>query len=137
MATITKRVERAVEPSKRYQIFKSSGNNDDGDPIGVNDVFMIETSLGRPARMIQITADAYASNFSIRLNSRIVQYQTLKPIDDSPPIPDLPNPIISTDTSMEPIVIGAGESLVLNEMVPVSDIQIVSLDAGSFEILVS
>lgn len=137
MATITKRVERAVEPGKRYQLFKSSGNNDSGSTIAEGDIFMIQDSLGRPAKSVQIKADAYISNLSIRLNSQILQFKTRQFNPNDPVVLDLENPINTTDSSMEPLEIGAGETLTLSNLIPISDIQIVSLDAGSFELFVA
>ena len=55
------------------------------------------------------------------------------------PVPekDLENPVTRTDSSQAAIPIGANEVWELNDIIAVSDIQIVAFSAGSFEIFVS
>lgn len=137
MATITKRVDRGIEPAKRYQFWKSSENADDGTIIAAADVFMIQDSLGRPASYFYVETDASA-NLVIRFNSRVVEYKLRSMNLNWPnPQPDLENPIVRFDTSMESIEVAADGIWELDGVLPISDITIVSWDAGTFEIFVS
>jgi len=137
VATITKKVDRAVESGKRYQYWKSNENADDGTSIATGDVFQIETSLGKPAHYVYLETTS-GTSLQIRLNSQIVTYPTRDPILNWPyPDKDLENPWVRTDDSMEAVVIGENEVWEFNGVVPVSDIQIVSFDSGSFELFVA
>jgi hypothetical protein len=137
VATITKRVDRGIEPGKRYQYWKSSENADDGTPIAAADVFMIEDSLGKPAGYFYIETIA-GTVLTIRINSRVVTY----PLRDArlnwpAPEKDLENPIERFDTSIAAIEIGEDEVWEFQGVLPVSDIEIVTWSAGTFEIFVA
>jgi hypothetical protein len=137
VATITKKVDRGIEPTKRYQYWASSENADDDTAIAAGDVFRIEDSLGKPASYVYIET-ATGTVLSIRLNGRVVTY----PLRDARlnwphPQPDLENPIERQDESMAAISIGANEVWEFQNVLPVSDIEIVVWSAGSFELFVS
>jgi len=137
MATITKKVDKGIEGTKRYQYWASSENADDGTVIAQGDVFMIEQSLRRPAKYLWIET-AFGTDLEIRINSRIVTY----PLRDARlnwPVttPDLDNPVERFDTSMAAIPIGEDETWELEGMMPISDITITTWSAGSFEIFVA
>lgn len=137
MATVTKKVDRSVESVKRYQYWASSENADDGTPIAANDVFMIEDSLGRPAKYLYIET-AIGTDLQIRINSRKLSY-TLNDARTDWPIPgyDWDSEVEQFDTTLAAIPIGADEVLELQKVIPISDITIVAFSAGSFEIFVA
>ncbi len=137
MSTITKRVDRGIEPGKRYQYWKSSENADDGTVIAAGDIFRIEDSLGKPAKYFYIETAA-STDLVIRINNRVITY----PLRDARlnwpvPSPDLSNPIERQDSSMGAIDVGANEVWEFQNVVPVSDIEIITWTAGSFEIFVA
>lgn len=137
MATITKKVSKAVAGTHRYQYWASSENADDGTVIAAADVFMIENSLGKPAHYVYLETSA-GITLTIRLNSQV----TLYPLRDSRlnwPVPekDLSDPRTHTDSSMAAITIGAGEVFELDGVLPVSDIQLVTFSGGTFELFVA
>lgn len=130
MATITARVDRKINPEKRVQYWYSGGLlADDGNPIAAGDVFMIEDSLGYPARYLYIETELSAG-LSIRLNSRVVYYPDRAKEKNFPVRPDLENPIIWMDKSMNPIIIGNGDVWIIENVRPISTVEIVSW-AGS------
>ncbi len=133
MATITRRINKAIEPSKRYIYVKSSENADDGTVIAAGDVFRIEDSLGKPAHEFYIETAA-STNLTVRFNSRLIQYKMrdirLNPVSS----PDLENPVESIDTSLPILDIGAEEVWELKGVLPISDVEIVAWTTGSFEI---
>ena len=138
MSTITKKVERSIEPGKRYQFWLSSENADDGTPIAAGDIFMIDDSLGKPAHYVYIEPSA-GTTLTIRLNSQVTRY----PLRDARlnwPVPekDLSDPRTHTDDTMAAIPIDAEATFTLNGIIPVSDIQIVTFSGSgaSFELFV-
>ena len=137
MSTITKKVSRGIEPAKRYQYWKSSENNDDGSSIATGDIFMVETSLGKPADYFYIET-TLGTTLSIRFNSRIEEYRLRDARLNWPvPGPDLENPQVRYDDSAAAIEIGSGEVWEFSDVLPVSDIELVVFSAGSFELFVS
>lgn len=139
MANITKKVDKNIEPGKRYQYWASSENADDGTVIAAADIFKIEDSLGRPASYVRIETSA-GCNLVIRLNSQVVQYklkaENKNHVIQAPNL-DLANPITSTDGTMASIPISEDFTWTLHDVLPVSDIQIVSWSSGTFEVFVS
>lgn len=135
MATITKRVDRRVESHKRYQYWASSENADDGTAIALGDIFMIEDSLGKPARYVYIETAA-DTDLSVKFNTQIRTYPLRAEVVNQPQRPDLENEVIATDSSMAAIPIDANETWILDGVLPVSDITISAWTAGSFEIYV-
>lgn len=136
MSTITKKVGREVEGSRRYQYWASGENADDGSVIAAGDVFMIETSLGKPAHYVYLETSA-GITLTIRLNSQVTQY----PLRDSRlnwPVPekDLEDPRTHTDSTMAAITIGASEVFELDGVLPVSDLQLITFSGGTFELFV-
>ena len=137
MATITKRVDRGIESGKRYQYWLSSENADDATVIAAGDIFMIEDSLGKPAKYLYIETTV-GCNLTIRLNSQITRYRTKDEYLNWPvQYPELASPQITTDSSMAALVMGADEVWEIKGSLAISDIQIVSWSAGSFEVMVS
>lgn len=137
MATITKKVDTGIAGGKRYQFWLSSENADDGTPIAAGDIFMIETSLGRPAKYLLITTSAGA-DVQIRLNTQVTTY----PMRDARlnwgnVQPDLENPSTRTDTTQAAIAIDSSSLFELDGVVPVSDIQLVVFGYGSFDLFVA
>jgi hypothetical protein len=106
VATITKKVDRGVPAGKRYQYFGSGERNDNGDYISAGDIFMLEDSLGKPARYVYIETDA-SCDVEIRINSQYSIYPLRAARVNEPRHPDLENPITMTDTSMEAFPVGA------------------------------
>ena len=77
-------------------------------------------------------------NLTIRLNSQITRYRTKDEYLNWPvQYPELASPQITTDSSMAALVMGADEVWEIKNAIAISDIQIVSWSAGSFEIMVS
>ena len=136
MATITKHVDRNVEDPKRYQYWSSSENADDGTVIAVNDIFLVKDTLGRPARYIYIKTAAL-TDLSIKFNTRRREYPLRDPVVNQPRRPDLENEVITIDTSMAAIPIAASDEITFQDVLPVSDITIVTFSAGSFELVVA
>ena len=133
MAQIIKRVDKGVQPSKRYQYWSSGA---EGATISQGDIFMIEKSLHKPAKYLYIETDADC-DVQIRLNSQITVYPKRDEILNWPvPGDDLENEATKTDDSMNAIQIGANEVWILDDGIPVSDVQIVVWTAGTFELLV-
>lgn len=137
MATITKKVDRGIQGLKRYQYWESTENSDDGVPIAVGDIFMIESSLGRPARYLYIEA-GIGCDLEVRFNTQVTEY----PLRDARlnwpnPGRDLENPITRTDTSMDPVPIDAGSYLEIDNALAIADIQIASFSYGSFVLFVA
>ena len=120
MATITKKVDKGVEPVKRYQFWLSSEDADDGTVITAGDIFMIEDSIGRPASYVRIETAA-GTDLQIRLNSKKVAYG-LRDARLNWPIPsnDLEIPVITHDDTMAAIPIDADATWELSGILPVS-----------------
>ena len=136
MASITKKVDQNIESTKRYQYWASSENADDGTIIAALDIFMIEDTLGRPARYIYIKTAALC-DLSIKFNTRMRTYTLRDPVVNQPQRPDLENEVITIDTSMAAIPIAASSEKIFQDVLAVSDITITAFSAGSFELLVS
>jgi len=137
MATITKKVDRNIQGTKRYQYWVSTENNDDGTVIAVGDIFKLEDSLGRPARYVLITTSV-GCDLEIRFNTQVTHYQPRDSRLNWPnPGPDLENPITVTDVSQDPVPVSANSYFELDNVIAVSDIQIATFGYGSFEIFVS
>jgi len=136
MATITKIVDQRIDGMKRYQYWASTENADDGTAIATGDIFKIEESLGHPAKYVYIETDVNTV-LSVRFNS---QFQVI-PLRDARlnPLqpPALDGATTVTDSTQAAIVINANETWELDHVFPVSDIQIVSFTAGSFELIVA
>lgn len=136
MASITKRVDPNIESTKRYQYWASSENADDGTVIAAADIFMIEDTLGRPARYVYIKTAAL-TDLSIKFNTRRREYPLRDPVVNQPQRPDLENEVITIDTSMAAIPVAAGSETTFQDVLAVSDITITAWSAGSFELIVS
>jgi hypothetical protein len=137
VTTITKKVDRGISPNLRYQFWLSSEDADDGTSIAQGDVFLIEESLGRPAKYLYIET-ASGTDLTIRLNGRVITY----PLRDARlnwPVPerDLENPVERQDTTMAAIAINAEDVFEIDGVLPIRDIQIVAWSAGSFEVFVA
>lgn len=136
MSTITKKVDRGIEPNMRYQYWKSSEDADDGTAIAVGDLFMIEDSLGCPADYLYIQTDD-SSNLKIRINGRVVTFPLRDTTLNWPvPLPDLTAPTVRQDTTMAAIDIGT-DDWEMDGVLPVRDIEIVSWSTGTFAIFVA
>jgi hypothetical protein len=140
MADITKKVHRDIDSTKRYQYWASSENADDGTAIAAGDIFKIEKSLGHPARYVYIETDT-STVLSIRLNSQVRRYPW-KTIDRMAPpgnrAVDIENVVTWTDDTQAAIPISDGSSaeiIEFNQIIPISDIELVTFSSGSFILL--
>ena len=138
MATITKKVSKNIEPNKRYQYWSSAADtNDEGGSFATDDVFMIETSLGKPAHYLWIETTT-GTTLTIRINSQVVRYPMRDPrLNDNPMPRALDEEFITTDSTMAAVPMGANEVWTMEDVIPITDIQIASLSGGSFELLVA
>ena len=129
MTDITKKVHRLVPPNERTQTFTQA----DG---GAGDVFMIKDSLGHPARKLLVEAD---DTMSVRINV----YQNIFPLHNefedihvwAPGRLNLASGIRVKDNEGVEIGIDAGDTLELDNDVPVNDIELLTV-SGDFTITV-
>jgi len=127
MAKITKRCDRGVASLQRSQSFTQAD-------AGAGDILMIKDSLGKPAK--HVTVDATAA-MTLRIN---VLYKVFPAWPEAGgaiqnPKLDLANGQEVEDTSGALFDLAAGDTLSLDNEMPVTDIKLVSV-AGNFEIYV-
>lgn len=130
MSQITKLVNRAVPVQSRSQVFT------DSDAVA-GDILLVQDSLGKPAKTVQIQAGAI---LTVRFN---VLHTVFPPRDtglNGFPFGDLS---VNTaagvqieDTSQSVVSLGAGETFSLDNDLSVQDIKIVTT-SGTFEIFVA
>ena len=130
MADVIKKVDRLVPTNERSQVFKST----DG---GAGTVFLIEDSLGRPARRVLIEA---AAAMTIRFNVYQMVYGTRKYTDDhwnqwNGEIRNLAQGTRIKDNTTVIHAIAADATFEIDGDIPVKDIEIVTA-AGTFTITV-
>lgn len=130
MANVIKQVDRNIPSQMRTQTFTQAD-------AAVSDVILVKDSLGKAASHLEITAVAA---MSVRLNVRHVVYPR-RGLNSGMADMGIVGPNVSDgreylDRSQDPIAIGVGETLTLDQDVAVEDIEIVSA-AGNFSILVS
>lgn len=130
MADITKKVDRGIPSTKRYQLFTQAD-------ASTGDVILVEDSLGQPAQKVSIEAIA---DMTVRFNV----YQTVYPkrifnegfVQTYPGLDNISRGTLIQSDSNAVISISADETLVLSNELVISDIEIVSA-AGDFNILVT
>ena len=145
MATITKIINTAIPSTKRYQYWSSAELNDDLVAITSGDIFMIEKSIGKPAKNV-IVATSAGCNLEVRFNTQYDWTVRHTSLDDTSVntiegsfYENLASTVTKTDTSMTPIAVGsaAAATLSLDGGLAVSDIQIAAWSIGTFTILVT
>lgn len=137
MAKMTKLVHKHVPAFQRYQIFSNTENNDDGNPVAAGDTIDIQTSLGRPAREIQITVNG-ASNLGIRYNTEKTIYGHHDPVETtgvfgSDFYDNLADPknIVYEQTEL---TVGTGTARTITLTGPIVDILIETFSLGTWTI---
>lgn len=128
MAKITKRCDRGVDPLQRSQSFTQAD-------AGAGDILMIADSLGKPAK--HLTVDATAA-VTLRINVLRTVYPAQPDAGGAIQNPrlDLENPQEVEDTSGALFDLSAGETLILDNEMPVTDLKLVTV-GGNFEIYVT
>lgn len=130
MANVTKHVDRNVPVQSRTQTFTQAD-------ASVSDVVLVKDSLGKAANHVQIEAVAA---MSVRLNVRQIVYPRRNVNNGLADMGILGRNVSQgreyLDRSQDPIAIGTGETLTLDQDLAVEDIEIVSA-AGDWNILVS
>jgi hypothetical protein len=130
MSKITKKVNRAIPVTQRSQVFTQVDAT-------TGDILMVQDSLGKPARSVQIQAGA-------TMNVRFNVVQTVFPPRDTGmggfPYGDLSKNTAAgvevIDDSARVLTIGASETFTLDNDLAVQDIQLVAV-SGTFEIFVA
>jgi hypothetical protein len=132
MAQITKKVDMNVYPTQRSQTFTQAD-------AGAGDIILVQTSLGKPARILSIEA---ASTMTIRLNVLRTVYPARTQADGlvlpgvSPELPNLTKGVEVEDVTGALVTISANETFTLDNDMPVYDVKIVSA-AGNYEMFVA
>ena len=127
MSKITKKVDRAIPPNQRTQTFAFV------DGISEGDVLMVADSLGHPAKIVEIES---TGGMQVRLNV----YHTIYPRRDGNDLmftSQMPNLALGQEiktTSNARIYIDAGSTLTLDDGLPISDIELLTV-TGNFSIL--
>lgn len=128
MADITKKSDRNIPPNQRSVRFTDTDSD-------VGDILMVKDSLGHSAQHLTIDSQL---GMTIRLNV----YQTVFPLRDTndgltqwwPGLPNLALGQTYKNTTNALIEIGSGETFVLDDEVPVDDIELVTV-SGNFSII--
>lgn len=135
MATITKYADRGVAPNLRVQTWDSRTDLDDaGGAIAGSDIFRISESLGHPAH--QLTIEMFVSSGSFRINPRVTLYPRRPPGEGSNYLsnwyPNVAAGVSYLSTRQDPVVVPAGGTYVLDNEVPVEEVEIVSIGTGGY-----
>lgn len=129
MASVTKKVDRAVAPTKRSQIFTSADASED-------DILMIYDSLGHSSAHISI--EAIGGDMKVRFNVIRTVFPT-RLYDGFFANGNWQNIASGVDIigdGMGEVVVAAGESYELDRELTVDDIHLVTV-SGTFSIFVS
>lgn len=134
MANITKKVTRNIGASQYWDT--AVDTHDGGGAIAVNDIFRIETSLGKPARNMAITTGAGA--VSIRINGQVVNYpaRSYNEFQNADFYQNISIGVEVTDHSQTPIVIPASETFEWKGEIPIRTVEITA-KASNFTVTVS
>lgn len=143
MADITRRVNRGIPPTKRFQSWDSAVHrNDAGEGFAEGDIFQVETSLGHPASHVNIVVDTTpAGSMSVRFNPEVRIFRRR----DRGEYGYLSENEIwvasgitwSGDTSMNAIILEEGDTYNIDNELPVSTIQLATYSGVHFTVVVS
>lgn len=127
MASIIKRVDRGL-PVRRLQHWDSQV-----DGIAMGDIIEVEQSLGHPAHRVSITMAGNSGSF--RINPRVVVFHRRPKGEDGNYLSDWYDAVSSgfsyLDTSQTPVLVPAGTSYLLDDDLPVREIELVHSGGSS------
>lgn len=129
MAQITKKVDRTVPAQLRTQVFTQA------DAVQ-GDILLIEDSLGRVAKTVQIQAIAV---LGVAFNVLHTIYPPRNPYGDGYPFGMYGSPPgsgLQYEANNASITLDAGETLTLDKDIPIKDIKLNTV-SGNFEIFVA
>jgi hypothetical protein len=129
MARITKKVDRAVDPRKRTQVF-TTADADEGD------ILMIKSSLGHSATHLNAEATGGALKFHLNVIRSIVARRVDDPFFPFSAWPNVAKCVEVEDDGMGEITVAAGESFTMDDDLVIDDIQLTTI-SGTFSIFVS
>lgn len=139
MASITKRVDRSIPGTQRYQTWDSTvDTNDDGNAFAAGDYFDFEASLGRAAS--QIVIEASSTDLEVRINGVKKVFDRASKTKFNKLYGDTPNQNLDLASGADVTVgvptvtvgIPTGDSTYVSEKMPINTLQIVTFSSGTF-----
>ena len=133
MATILFKVSKGIDSVKRIQYIASGAH---GATMSGGDIIDVIGSLGKPAKYLYIETTA-TCDLKIRLNSQVACVPMRDAGLNFPNRPATEDTAYITDDSMNAIPIGANEVYEMDNIIPITDIELETWTTGTFEILIA